>query len=1152
MKKPFSQNSKRGARLMMKSACLMMTGVLAGINVSSAATLNVSERDFPVAYDVDVLVVGGTSGGVAAAVEASRNGSRVFLMAQGPYLGTDICGTYRMWEDGVETPLTGLAADVLRAPAVLDYNQNPFTYESDLSPASSRSANPLTDGKKNLENAVQYDGDVTFIATLPEVRQVDRVKLVAFQNPSKFCALYLDVFVSDDKQTWKRVAVEKDIEYVTRPMTFSIDVNREARYVKLQVKKAPQCAGMLLSEIEILSASVRPSSAGKEPPPTPLYIKRTLDTALLDAGVEFLYGCYPTDVLTDEAGAVRGVLMANRAGRQVVRAKTIIDATPTAMLARIADAPFRAGNDTHRFLHTIVASNSRDVRDVLVKPTSTPVYHKGEEYPAFEYAVDVKTGPLDMHSYAEAQQQVLDKVWTPEQLAASEHLFTVPNESIVSLQRYEGAYSTEGTIPVGAFQSARLPGVYMLNGHADVSRECAEKLIRPVNYMAFGEQMGRWAAEAAQQVADTGKLVPLARAPGTPALGELKETLAPVRPALGAKERIMIGAVSYPVLGEYDVVVVGGGTSGGPAVIGAARRGAKTLVIEYQHGFGGVGTVGLIGRYWKGYVEGFTREVDVGVRGLRPEGAPGINGWDIWNKMEWYRREMRAAGAEMWMRSMAWGAVVTDGDVQGVAVSTPFGTGVVLANVVIDSTGNGDIAIAAGAKYDYLGPSRVAIQGVGLPAYDLGEHYNNSDFSVSYESDVKDQWHLRVYGKSDYRTKGAYDVASLVDTRERRRVLGDFYMTVPDQLMERVYSDTIARAHSDYDCHGVNYNPYVFLQPNPQPTSTQIPYRCLLPKGLDGILVAGMGISVHSDALPLIRMQADLQNQGYAAGVAAAMAAEAGVEPRDIPVPSLQRHLVEIGNIPAEVLTEKDIYPCSEARIKEALQKAPAEYGERTGKECAIILAHKEISLPLLRAAYTAAKGDDKIFYAHALAVLDDPSGLDALMNHVDRRRWDKGNARTTARMSEMDRLIIALGMPKDRCVTPTIVKKMKLLRSGSEFTHFRAVAIAFDQLRDPAAAPELAALLQKAGVSGHAVHNIEQARAADEEALRRMGAQIKEAFSFEARTLAIREISLARALYHCGDHEGLGKKILETYLTDLRGVLAAHAVSVLAEGPSQ
>ena len=53
---------------------------------------------------------------------------------------------------------------------------------------------------------------------------------------------------------------------------------------------------------------------------------------------------------------------------------------------------------------------------------------------------------------------------------------------------------------------------------------------------------------------------------------------------------------------------------------------------------------------------------------------------------------------------------------------------------------------------------------------------------------------------------------------------------------------------------------------------THTPYRCLLPKGMDGILVIGIGLSAHCDAIPSIRMQPGVQNLGYAAGVAAAMA----------------------------------------------------------------------------------------------------------------------------------------------------------------------------------------------------------------------------------------------------------------------------------------
>ena len=100
-----------------------------------------------------------------------------------------------------------------------------------------------------------------------------------------------------------------------------------------------------------------------------------------------------------------------------------------------------------------------------------------------------------------------------------------------------------------------------------------------------------------------------------------------------------------------------------------------------------------------------------------------------------------------------------------------------------------------------------------------------------------------------------------------------------------------------------------------------VPYRCLLPKGLDGILVTGLGTSAHRDAMPVIRMQADIQNQGYAAGVAAAMAAEGGRKLRDIDIKALQKHLVEKGNLPERVLTDKDSFPLPERRIAEAVER---------------------------------------------------------------------------------------------------------------------------------------------------------------------------------------------------------------------------------------
>jgi flavin-dependent dehydrogenase len=68
-----------------------------------------SPKEIPVSYDADVVIVGGSSGAVAAACEAARQGSRVFLLAPRPYLGTDVCSTLRLWLEEGERPQSKLA-----------------------------------------------------------------------------------------------------------------------------------------------------------------------------------------------------------------------------------------------------------------------------------------------------------------------------------------------------------------------------------------------------------------------------------------------------------------------------------------------------------------------------------------------------------------------------------------------------------------------------------------------------------------------------------------------------------------------------------------------------------------------------------------------------------------------------------------------------------------------------------------------------------------------------------------------------------------------------------------------------------------------------------------------------------------------------------
>ncbi|MCP4646403.1 MAG: FAD-dependent oxidoreductase, partial [bacterium] len=78
--------------------------------------------------------------------------------------------------------------------------------------------------------------------------------------------------------------------------------------------------------------------------------------------------------------------------------------------------------------------------------------------------------------------------------------------------------------------------------------------------------------------------------------GDVGEFLEGLRTSLNLG-KVVSEESTLPVLGEYDVVVLGGGTAGAPAGVGASQKGARTLVIDYMHGLGGMGTVGMIGKY---------------------------------------------------------------------------------------------------------------------------------------------------------------------------------------------------------------------------------------------------------------------------------------------------------------------------------------------------------------------------------------------------------------------------------------------------------------------------------------------------------------------------------------------------------------------------
>ena len=998
--------------------------------------VNESARDIPVAYEVDVVVVGGGAGAVAAAIEAADAGASVFLAAPYPYLGEDMTATLRLWLEAGET------------------SEHPL-------------AQALFGEDETTENLLAQA-------------------------------------IFDESETMRR----------------------------------------------------------------PMHIKKTLDEALLDAGVEFLYDCFVTDVVRDGEGEPAGIVMANRAGRQAVLAKVIIDATSRAQAARLAGAEFRDyPSGSHTFQRTVIGGDAQSGEGVRAR-VITPAFEAGNDvYDVIEYTLELELEDASYASWMKADQEARTLTHHLGQQFTSDLLFQIPPDPVRARAQSEGAWEGPDAVPLDALRPEGVRGVYVLGGCADVTREQARELLRPLALIKLGARAGAAAAgEALSMDPPSGVHLPGEATPSPVAAGDTKELLEGVRTVnQSTSPHVAQASRSVPVFGEYDVVVVGGGTGGAPAGIAAARAGAAVLVIELRHMLGGVGTTGQITGYYHGRRVGFTNTVLDGATGWHPE-----------RKHEWWRREILDAGGALWFGALGCGAFVDDDRVRGVVVATPHGRGVVLADVVIDSTGNSDVAAPAGAETDYIISDDFAQQGAGTTFRRFSGGGPNTSFTMVDKTDPLDLWHVRLWTKQMF--ANAFDQAELVNTRERRRIVGDFTMTALDQIIGRTYPDTISQAESDFDTHGYTIDPFLLFEtpPHAQTYVVNVPFRSLLPRGLEGMLATGLGISMHRDAVPLMRMQACIQNQGYAAGLAAAKAAREGVPLREIDIRALQRELVEIGNLPEEVLEHEDSLPMSEEEIARAIEQIPAfveklhvggyrrleeiarRFEHAPSKEefraAAIVFQHPEEAKALLREAYESSGGETgeaRYAYAKTLAMLGDPAGAHLLLERVRAAdEWDTGwryasMSNFGSSLSPLDTAIVALARAGYEDAVPVILEKTALLDAESEFSHHRAAALALELLGEPSAAPALAELLSKPGMSGHVHDTIDAARRHHEA---EAGQELPAVHAIHTRRDSMRELLLARALYRCGDHEGLGREILENYARDLRGHLVRHAKAVLED----
>jgi len=489
-----------------------------------------------------------------------------------------------------------------------------------------------------------------------------------------------------------------------------------------------------------------------------------------------------------------------------------------------------------------------------------------------------------------------------------------------------------------------------------------------------------------------------------------------------------------PVYKRVGVLVCGSGSAGLAAAVCAARNGADVLLVERNPFLGGESTAAY--QNWFGgptdILTGFAKEYAErlddrgGARLLKryrtQTAATGIQPLTYHISIEpeewkYLASDMvEEAGARVLTNTWVADAIVENREVKGVIIENKSGRQAIMADVVVDATGDADIAARAGAPmdklpksgylmamipgfrvgginyqkiaayvkqhpedfrglpsdFDFAGENMATIQGLsgwsslveegrkrgefpddlqgmGLQIYPAAikrgiGYFIGAHLSSSIKDGKRYPWNAEhvMQAELDGRKRARklveflnkripgfedcflIDVSPHVGPQDSRRIIGEYVLTRKDEYEGRTFDDDIALITLTWpDVPASEDSGWMIHQLVEEMDSARreamgsprfqvifgIPYRCLIPKGFNGILVAGQTISMTYMAHEPgpCRGMVPCMHWGQAAGTAAAIASKQRISPGQVDISTLRKTLESQG-----VNLRKDVIDLSE------------------------------------------------------------------------------------------------------------------------------------------------------------------------------------------------------------------------------------------------